>query len=420
MKQINKIFFGLLFGLGMVLLASPYQIFAQYQADNNDGGNTSGGTYTPPATIPAAAQINLTADLDKNTYSSGESMSLSSTALLSTSLGSVKDLLVFGAVIVDPQSSPTTIINNLNGGNATWSSVLFNAPTATGNYVLRVWTENLNYNYVIKNNVLKLGYLYDTNNNIVTATNLPVSILGTTNSVDLISTDNSGKILTIIGKVGGERFYDINSTIPANFDGTKLIDTQKTIPAVVTIDVPFNVVPLVAPTIDVWSEPIYGVNKLIRNGSINFNESTTINWLATGLGNDAYCVSPDYGTFDNSDPKKFIPSPDTELLYPYGSFTTDKLPVNKTYTVTCKDRKIPPVVTPPPTSTSSYYQLYRCGDHLTNWETVSYPAGTYSTGDKVVGATTGYIYTVTSSSSYPIAGRTDIQVTRADISTACN
>lgn len=66
-----------------------------------------------------------------------------------------------------------------------------------------------------------------------------------------------------------------------------------------------------------------------------------------------------------------------------GFFETNTLTSNTTFTIDCNDGLM-------------YYQLSRCNDHLTSWETIAKPDGTLQVGNVILGAT-GLYYIVTGS-----------------------
>lgn len=400
MKQlsINKFLIGFLFVLGVVLIPT-YNVDAyvlQLDIDPGEGGNV-----IVQGTIPVtnSYDINLTVNLDDESYNPNENMKVTAVASVDTCSNTTSGLVVTGNVINSGDLPKTILSEDVAGGSSINGVANFTAPSQPGDYSLE-----------IKATSSKLGdfYLYD-------------AWYGGKISASVTSFDDDGihyEILT--DSTGDGRIIGVNKLTDVGWgpialsdflkNGRLLVDSERHVSykieqssAVVnstTFEIPFTVA-----GIRVWSKPASG----IENGPINENEKTTIFWKATGLSpeEDAYCKSPDYKDPD----QKFGVE---------GSFETENLASSKTFSITCTDETGDVVVTPTVNPTTYYYKLVRCSDGMI-YETGPFSPGTYSSGDIRVGYvespddTANYVVTGSSPNSYSDAQH-NIQTTGSGLS----
>lgn len=121
------------------------------------------------------------------------------------------------------------------------------------------------------------------------------------------------------------------------------------------------------------------VNVSSSASTIGYGGSVTISWSSSGA---TTCTRTDTGA----------------TVGTTGNFLAGPLYAAKTFTIDCNDGQM-------------YYQLYRCGDHLTSWETIAKPDGTLQVGNVILGGT-GLYYMVTGSTRNDTA-RTNINYSLA-------
>ena len=127
-----------------------------------------------------------------------------------------------------------------------------------------------------------------------------------------------------------------NITLPATPTGTYLMRISGNgMGNAFSYDLPVSViasVPVQGPTITVWTDQNGTNANRADNQKIGVNESTTVYWIATGLGSNVTCSSPQKIDPITGEPKIFVYNTGAR-----GQFLTDQLSSSKTFTVTCKD-----------------------------------------------------------------------------------
>ena len=313
MKQISKIFFGLLFGLGFILVPS-YRADAQMQTmesgDLGGGGGGGGGTTTAPAPVVHAGAISLVVNLDHPSYSLNAIISVATTASVDTCTNTITNLVIKGSVL-NSGVAPTTIINqNVTGGNSIAQSTSFMAPSVAGDYTLRI--EATDY-------LLGDYYLTDNYGQNLVFTNHVLNMYGSYTKTIIVTTNTDGKVMDIHDEYNNvfspsilsnsDVLYDpsINQRVTASQHTGQLLRTM-------TMDIPFTVVAAAAPTVTVTADqsvlPTNNTGTTIRVRSTNANSCTR---------------TDDNGT---TTPVAVLPT---------DAFNTYHLDKTTTYTVTCSN-----------------------------------------------------------------------------------
>ena len=314
------------------------------------GRGTGTGTGTPTSTgrggtsTPIVDDINLIANLDKSIYNPNDVMVLTTSAMMSVSLGYVPQLLVTGAV-ANSGNSPIPLIDNMNGGKSIYGGNNFTAPKAIGDYILTVKATQTGLPTYSPGDYK----LYDSSNSLLGAKHFIAWAMmkntGAKGDTVTITTDANG-VVTDISDPQSISPVDINilSTYASLIDTTtqEEISIEQSliqVPGVTTrtlyYDIPFSVVspsinnPVVTgPSVTVWTNSDCGNSDRSDRKKVRKNNSTIVCWEATGLGKDAYCTSPDQPA-------------NGPTTYPTtGSFNTNKILATKDYVVTCQDKVV--------------------------------------------------------------------------------
>lgn len=413
MKQsINKFFVGFLFVLAIAIIPISFSM-AKIQEDlPSEGGGGGSGTSVPcigadcwGATVTHFGQTQIENtrtnnlvyifNMSKKVYEPGEAIVVLTDVLFPTCGNATVNVILEGQISGQPNHY--TIVNeNLRGGYGIYGAGIFTppfqAPSTVGNYLMNVKA------YIKKDGWFYTGRIGDVTSSqtptVVMEQNLPFSIVSSCGTLDgYTKCANEGQTCAFsgtknvaYGKPGLQCVFQ---------DGTDGLLCNNTT---------FGFDPIPDAAKSCYFKPDVVVTeptvKILANGKNPYTSKATDEVNVTWTSENATHCNCVYGP-GLTGCGSGIGGNVKALDNPY------TLAESKTFTVTCDDNVDPKITPPGPNMAPQYYKLQRCTDLNMVFETGPFPMGTYSTGDRRIGAVEGdpiYNYVVTGSSNNPIPG----------------